>query len=136
MYHFSGPSASINPTDELELSDPRRCLPLDNGVDAPPGGDKLMLCGVLTPGERDSGETWCLWDDAATPVVVADREVLGFGCGDEDVVFKGCEVEDVALVAIVRVFVAVIVEVTVLDVVETWAEEASPEGEVGDEVAL
>jgi hypothetical protein len=52
-------------------------------------------------------------------VVAADSEVLGFGWGDEDVVFEGCEVEDVALVAIVRVFDAVIVEVTVLDVVET-----------------
>jgi hypothetical protein len=52
-------------------------------------------------------------------VAAADREVLGFDCGDEDVVFEGCEVEEMALVAIVRVFDAVIVEVTVLDVVET-----------------
>lgn len=58
MYHFSGPIASINPFDEFELSDPRLCRPLFSGVDAP-GGDSDMLCGpngVLTPGDRESGE--------------------------------------------------------------------------------
>jgi hypothetical protein len=45
----------MNPPEEFELSDPLRCLPRESGVDAP-GGDILILCGVLTPGERDRGE--------------------------------------------------------------------------------
>jgi hypothetical protein len=58
IYHFSGPIASIKPAEEFELSDPRLCLPRDRGVDVPPGGDILILCGVVTPGERESGDTW------------------------------------------------------------------------------
>ena len=60
MYHFSGPSASIKPPDELELSEPLLCLPLFIGVDVP-GGDNDMFAvvrGVLIPGDLDSGEAW------------------------------------------------------------------------------
>jgi hypothetical protein len=48
----------MKPPEELELSDPRRCLPRESGVEVRPGGDMLMLCEVLTPGERESGAAW------------------------------------------------------------------------------
>ena len=126
----------MNPPDEFELSDPRRCRPQDSGVGAPPGGDMLMLCGVLTPGERDKGEAWWwIWDVTATAAAAVEREVVVLGWGEVDGLFEGWEVGEVALVAIDRAFDGVAVEVAVLGVVETWAEGGRAEDEF-EEVAL
>jgi hypothetical protein len=64
MYHFSGPKASINPPEALELSLPLLCLPRVMGVDVP-GGDMERLAlvwewewgppGELVPGDLDNG---------------------------------------------------------------------------------
>ena len=62
---------------------------------------------------------------------------MEFAAEDCDELFKGSGAEDVALEAIDRACDAVVVDdVTVLDVVEAWAEDANAEGEVDDDVAL
>jgi hypothetical protein len=76
MYHFSGPSASMKPPEEFELSEPRLCLPLDSGVEAP-GGDMLILCGVVTPEERESGDVWRCDEAAAAAAVSAEVAFVG-----------------------------------------------------------
>jgi hypothetical protein len=48
-----------------------------------------------------------------------DTAVLPLDCGDEDGLFEGCEAGEVAFVTIDLAFDAVIVEVTLLEVVET-----------------
>ena len=126
----------MKPPDELELSDPRRCLAGERGVEAPPGGDMLILCGVLTPGERASGETWWMWDEAATTAAAVDRALLAFDGGEWVELFGGWAAEDVVFEAIDRAWDTVVVGVAVLEVVDTWAEEARAEGEVEDELAL
>lgn len=63
--------------------------------------------------------------------------MLAFDGGDCGELFDGCVVGDVpAFVAIERVCEVVVVEVAVLEVVETWADDANVGGEVEEEVAL
>jgi hypothetical protein len=62
---------------------------------------------------------------------------LAFAVGDCDELFEGSGAEEVALEAIDRACDAVVVDdVTLLDVVETWAEDAKAEAELDDDVAL
>ena len=137
MYHFSGPSASMKPPDEFELSEPRRCLPRRIGVEAP-GGDRDMLCGpsgVLTPGERDRGCAWRWCDDVAAltaAAAAADNEVVTLTEGVVSI--PVAEVEDgvVALVVIDRGFEGVAFVV----VVETCALAAKLVGEVTGDCEL
>jgi hypothetical protein len=62
---------------------------------------------------------------------------LGFAEGEWDELFEGSGAEDVAFEAIDRACDAVVVDdVTVLEVVGIWADDAKVEDEVADDVAL
>ena len=74
--------------------------------------------------------------DAATAAAALERALLALGCGGEDGLFRACDVGELAFVAIVRAFVGVVVEIAVLEVVETWADEARAEAEVVEDVVL
>lgn len=71
-------------------------------------------------------------------MAAVESVLLLFAGGDEaGWLLEGGEVgEVVALEAIDRALEAVVVEVAILELVETWAEEARVEGEVEEEVAL
>jgi hypothetical protein len=60
-----------------------------------------------------------MWEDAATTAAALDRALLGFVAGDWDELLEGSGAEDVALEAIDRACDDVVVDVTVLEVVET-----------------
>jgi hypothetical protein len=119
MYHFSGPSASMKPPDEFELSLPRRGRPLVKGV-VLPGGDNERFGwgpGEVVPEDLDRGGTYRC------------EEAVVNGFCVEGVGLLGC---DVRLAPVVSVGFDVIVrgdvDVAVAAVVETCAVDTNELG--------
>lgn len=91
MYHFSEPSASRNPPEDDELSDPRLDLPLI-GVDVPGGDIPKPPRGELTPGDRAKGAV-CICDDVLLVFVVADAPCEGWLLDGEVVALVDIDLE-------------------------------------------
>ena len=72
--------------------------------------------------------------DAATAAAAVESAVVVLGCGVEVGLFAVCTVGEVAFVAIDRAFDVDVVEVALLEVVETCAEDPRAEGEDDDVV--
>ena len=68
----------MKPPELFDESDPRRCLPLVNGVELP-GGDRAMLWGPPgddVPGDLEYGEAYRCEEVAAAAAAAENGEVV------------------------------------------------------------